>query len=139
MSPVAPDVIGIVLRDEDFWPHLKQLVKVIKPIVDAIRNVKARDAGLMDCMLELIWCAQAMIRIPADPEDDIGFTMHAWAVFNRRFHAMDTSTHSLALFFHLLCRKLAISQAANGQTIEFMITTALGIAKQWKWSKVQAN
>jgi ABC-type uncharacterized transport system permease subunit len=40
---------------------------------------------------------------------------------------------------HLLCRKVAISQAANGQTIEFMITTALGIAKQWKWSKVQVN
>jgi hypothetical protein len=59
------------------------LVKVIKPIVDTIGNVEARDAGLADCMLELIRCAQAMIRIPADPEDDIGFTMHAWTVFNK--------------------------------------------------------
>jgi hypothetical protein len=82
LSPVAPDVIGIVLRDKDFWPHLKQLVKVIKPIVDAIGNVEAHDAGLTDCMLELIRCAQVMIRIPTDPEDDIGFTMHARAVFN---------------------------------------------------------
>jgi hypothetical protein len=74
---VAPDVIGIVLQDEEFWPHLRQLVKVIKPIVDAIGNVEARDTGLADCMLELIRCAQAMIHIPADPEDDIGSTMHA--------------------------------------------------------------
>jgi hypothetical protein len=52
---------------------------------------------------------------------------------------MDTNTHSLALFLHPLCWKLAISQAVNGWTIKFMITTALGIEKQWKWSKVQAN
>jgi hypothetical protein len=50
---------------------------------------------------------------------------------------MDTNTHSLTLFLYPLCQ--AISQAANRQTIKFMITTALGIAKQWKWSKVQAN
>jgi hypothetical protein len=83
--------------------------------------------------------AQAMIRIPADLEDDIGFTMHAQAVFNKQFHAMDTNAHLLALFLHPLCQKLAISQAVNRQTIKFMITTTLGIAKQWKWSKVQAN
>jgi hypothetical protein len=58
LSPVAPDVIRIVLQDKDFWPHFKQLVKVIKQIVDVIGNVEARDAGLADCMLELMWCAQ---------------------------------------------------------------------------------
>jgi hypothetical protein len=60
---VTPDVIGIVLWDEEFWSHLRQLVKVIKPIVDAIRNIKAHDTGLADCMLELIQCAQDMIHI----------------------------------------------------------------------------
>jgi hypothetical protein len=139
LSPVVPDVIATVLCDTDFWPYLKQLVKVVKPIVDVIGNVEARDARLADCMLELIRCAQAMIRIPMDPEDDVGFMMHAQAVFNRRFHAMDTNTHSLALFLHLLCRKLAISQVENGRTFEFMVTMALSIAKQWKWSKQQAN
>jgi hypothetical protein len=52
---------------------------------------------------------------------------------------MDTNTHSLAIFLHPLCRKLAISQAANGWMFEFMVTMALSIAKQWKWSKQQAN
>jgi hypothetical protein len=36
LSPVAADVVSIVLCDEEFWPHLKQLTKVIKPLVDAI-------------------------------------------------------------------------------------------------------
>jgi hypothetical protein len=139
LSPVTLDVIATVLCDTDFWPHLKQLVKVVKPIVDAIGNVEARDARLADCMLDLIRCAQAMICIPADPEDDVGFTMHTRAMFNQRFHVMDTNTHSLALFLHSLCQKLAISQTANGWTFEFMVTMALSIAKQCKWSKQQAN
>jgi hypothetical protein len=58
------------------------LVKVIKPIVDVIRNIEVHDTRLTDCILELIWYAQAMNHIPADPEDDIRFTMHAQAVFN---------------------------------------------------------
>ncbi|KAN0081360.1 hypothetical protein V8E55_008984 [Tylopilus felleus] len=31
-----------------------------------------------------------------------------------------------------MCRVLAISQAANGRSFEFMVTTALSIAKQWR-------
>jgi hypothetical protein len=92
-----------VLCDEVFWPCLKQLTRVIKLLVDVIGNVEARDASLADCMLELICCAQAMIHIPSKPDDDVGFMMHAQSVFNRRFHSMDTSIHSLALFLHPLC------------------------------------
>jgi hypothetical protein len=80
------------------------LVKVVKPIVDAIGNIEAHDARLADCMLELIQCAQAMICIPVDPEDDVECTMHVQAMFNQQFYVMDTNTHSLALFLHPLCQ-----------------------------------
>jgi hypothetical protein len=139
LSPVASDVVSTVLCDEEFWPHLKQLTKVIKPLVDAIGNIEARDASLADCMLELIRCAQAMIRVPNEPDDDVGFMMHAQSVFNRRFHSMNTNIHSFALFLHPLCRKLAISQAANGRSFKLMAETAFGIAKQWKWTKERAT
>lgn len=89
-------------------------------------------------MLELIRCAKQMSQLPLDADDNVGFWQHAKAVFNRRFHAMNTKHHSLALFLHPLCRKLAITQAASGRSIEFMIKVALDIAKQWNWDKIKA-
>jgi hypothetical protein len=139
LPPVAPDVVTTVLCDELFWPRLKQLTRVIKPLVNAIGNFEAQDTSLADCMLEFIRCARAMIRIPSEPDDDVGFMIHARSVFNRRFHFMDTNIHSLALFLHPLCRKLAISQAANGRSFKLMAETAFGIAKQWKWMKERAR
>ncbi|KAN0082875.1 hypothetical protein V8E55_008670 [Tylopilus felleus] len=79
-----------------------------------------------------------MSQLPLDADDDMGFRQHAKAVFNRRFHAINTKYHSLALFLHPLCRKLAITQAASGRPIEFMIKVALDIAKQWNWDKIRA-
>lgn len=90
-------------------------------------------------MLELIRCARTMTRLDLLEDDDVGFWMHAKLTFNRRFHKMDTSLHSLALYLHPLCRRLAISQVANGRTYTFMEKTALTLAKQWKWSKQTAD
>ncbi|OAX41345.1 hypothetical protein K503DRAFT_863931 [Rhizopogon vinicolor AM-OR11-026] len=38
-----------------------------------------------------------------------------------------------------MCRKLAISQAANGRSFKFMVEIALDIAKQWRWSEQLAK
>ncbi|KAF9234431.1 ribonuclease H-like domain-containing protein [Melanogaster broomeanus] len=46
--------------------------------------------------------------------------------------------HSLSLFLHPMCRRLAITQAASGRSLEHMIKTALEIAKRWKWDKDKA-
>jgi len=54
LSPVAADVVKIVLADPDYWPRLKQLIKTMKPIVDTIGNLESREASLADCMLEFI-------------------------------------------------------------------------------------
>lgn len=139
LSPVAPDVISIVIRDEEFWLGVEQLIKTMKPVVDTIGDCETREASLALCMLELIRCARKMSQLALDPSDNTSFWMHAKHVFNHRFHEMNTNHHSLALFLHPLCRKLAISQAANGRSFEFMATTALSIARQWKWSKADAK
>lgn len=119
--------------------HLNQFVKTTKPLIDAIGNLESRQATLADCMLELIRCARTMTRLVLVPdEEDVGFWMKAKSVFNRRFHEMDTSVHSLALFLHPLGRRLAISQVANGRTYEQMVKTALEIAKRWRFSKEAA-
>ncbi|KAF9231857.1 hypothetical protein BU15DRAFT_90811 [Melanogaster broomeanus] len=111
----------------------------MKFIVNAIGNMESCQSSLADCMLELIRCAKQMSQLQLDPEDDVGFWMHAKNTFNRRFYAINTNYHSLALFLHPMCRKLAITQAANGRSMEFMIKVALEIAKHLKWDSPTAT
>ncbi|KAH7905944.1 hypothetical protein BJ138DRAFT_1225824 [Hygrophoropsis aurantiaca] len=139
LSPVVPSVIQIVMRDDEFWPAMDQLIKTMKPVVDTLGNCESREASLASCMLEFIRCAKKVSQIPLDNSDNIDFWNHAKSVFNRRFHAMDTSVHSLALFLHPMCRKLAISQVANGRSFQFMVQTALSIAQQWRWNEDEAK
>ncbi|GLB43923.1 hypothetical protein LshimejAT787_1501070 [Lyophyllum shimeji] len=130
LSPVAADVVAIILYSPDFWEKIRQLLKFVKLIVDAIGNVEARDANLADCMLELLRCSKALLEVKREDGDDINFALHARAVFNRRFAIMDTDHHALALFLHPLCRKLAVSTAVKARPFEKMVKIALDIAKQ---------
>jgi hypothetical protein len=137
MTPVATDVINIV-QNPAYWQQVEQLLKTVKPIVDAIGNLESREANLADCMLELIRCAQHMYQVRIDDGDDIIFLNYAKLVFNHEFHSMNTDLHSLTLFLHPTCRNFAVSQAANGRTFEFMCKVALGLVRQWGWSSVDA-
>ncbi|KIK76488.1 hypothetical protein PAXRUDRAFT_169799, partial [Paxillus rubicundulus Ve08.2h10] len=137
-SPVAPDVVDIILHERNYWKRLEQFIKTTKFLVDAIRNVESCQASLADCMLELICCTKQMSQLKCDNDDNFGFWMHAKSVFNKQFHAINTDYHSLALFHHPMCRKLAITQAASGRSLEFLIKVALDVAKCWKWDKVKA-
>ncbi|KXN82464.1 hypothetical protein AN958_02533 [Leucoagaricus sp. SymC.cos] len=129
LSAVPNDIITTVLNDSEFWSQLGQLIKVAKPIVDAIGNLESREANLADGMLELIHCAREMIQIPFDAnEDDHDFWIHAKKVFNYQFYSMNTPIHSLALFLHPLTRRFAISQAASGCSMQFLSKTALEVA-----------
>ncbi|KAG1830604.1 hypothetical protein EV424DRAFT_1578558 [Suillus variegatus] len=124
LSPVAPDVIAIVLRDLDFWAAIDQGIKVAKPI-------ESRKSSLASCMIGLICVAKAISQLPLEESDNFDFWLHVKTVFNRRFFAMNTKIHTLALFLHPICRKLAISQ--------FMVETALDVAKQWRWDEQLAK
>ncbi|RPD67877.1 hypothetical protein L226DRAFT_548734 [Lentinus tigrinus ALCF2SS1-7] len=123
---------------ETFWPLLNQFIRTTKPLVDAIGNVEAHDATLADCMLELVRCVHTMTKLRATDDKDHSFLMHARSTFNRLFHQMDTKYHSLALYLQPLCRRLAISQVANGRSFAFMEKAAVEIVKKWRWGKLKA-
>ncbi|KAN0101263.1 hypothetical protein V8E55_001247 [Tylopilus felleus] len=108
-SGVAAPVIHIIIRDDEFWPAIVQLIKTCKPLVNMIGDSETRDASLASCMLELIRAARKMSQIALDDGDHAGFWMHAKQVFNRRFHVMNTDYHSLTLYLHPMCCKLATS------------------------------
>ena len=129
----------VITHGGTFWPTISQFIRTVKPLVDAIGNVESREATLADCMLELIRCARTISRLTLTDDENVGFWLHAKKVFNRRFREMDTPLHTLALYLHPLCRRLAISQVASGRDFAFMEKTALDLAKQWKWSKTRAT
>ncbi|KAF8192079.1 ribonuclease H-like domain-containing protein [Pholiota molesta] len=122
LSPVARDVVTVMLQ---------QLLRFVKPLVDAIGNVEGRNVNLADCMLELLRCSKALSEVKTEPDDDIGFSLHARAVFNHY--------HSLALFLHPLCHKLAVSTITKARPFEKMVKSALDIAKQWRWTESRAR
>lgn len=139
LSPVATDVIDIVLHNSDFWKRLQHLIKFLKPLVDAIGNIESRNTNLADCMLELLRCARTLQKLETAPTEELDFSFHARTIFNRRFQTMDTNIHSLALFLHPLCRRLAVSHIVKGRSLDAMIHTALQIAHKWRWQQARAG
>ncbi|KAG1807686.1 uncharacterized protein BJ212DRAFT_1303393 [Suillus subaureus] len=138
-TPVAADVIKTVIHTPNYWNYLDQMVRTTKFIVNTIGNIENRDCNLAECMLELICCAHKMSTLQLDDGDDSTFFTHAKSVFNCRFHSINTKYHTLALFLHPMCHKLAVTQAASGCPFEFMVKVALEVALQWKWSKAKAD
>ncbi|KAJ6628795.1 hypothetical protein B0H10DRAFT_2209241 [Mycena sp. CBHHK59/15] len=125
--------------DVDYWNKLDQLIRVCKPLVDAIGNLESRDVTLADCMLELIRCARHMASFEVTSDDDLGFVDHARSTFTHEFHDMNTDIHTLALFLHPRCRKLTLSQASKAKTFQQICQTALQIARTWNWDSNQAG
>ena len=134
LSPVNKDVINIVL-DGDHWRQNDQLIRICKPLVDAIGNLESRDTTLADCMLELIAAERAITTIQLKPDDDPAFTQHAQNQVRRRFHEMNTTLHWFALFLHPLARALAISSAPHSRTLKHAYDFAFDVAERWNWSK----
>jgi hypothetical protein len=83
-------------------------------------------------MLELLRCAFALDTVKLEEGDDKDFLNHACAVFNQEFKTMHTELHTLALFLHPLCRKLALNQSIKEQTLDSIMDSAIKIAMQWK-------
>jgi len=54
LSPVAADILNIMLHDLEYWQQPNQLIKVTKLLVNAIGNLESQEASLANCMLELI-------------------------------------------------------------------------------------
>ncbi|TFK57795.1 hypothetical protein BDN72DRAFT_782853, partial [Pluteus cervinus] len=52
---------------------------------------------------------------------------------------MNTDIHTLALFLHPKCRKLAVSHDAKGRTLGQISETALNVVQSWGWSKELAE
>ncbi|KAF7354485.1 DUF659 domain-containing protein [Mycena venus] len=118
-SAVAEDVINTALRTPNFWPLLRQVTRVEKPIMACWSFSVAPEH-----------CQKSML----EDDEDAGFLAHAKEAFDRRFIKIATPVHWLALFLHPPWRKLALSgDSAKGQgkSLNFMLNAAFKIAQQW--------
>ncbi|KAL7281205.1 hypothetical protein ACG7TL_004513 [Trametes sanguinea] len=137
-SVIKTDVVKAVI-DPAHWQRNAQLIRVCKPLIDAIGNLESRDATLADCMLELIDAARQVATLTIEQTDDLGFTWHAQRVIRKGFHDMNTDLHWFALFLHPLGRRLAISSAEHSRTVKDAYRIALDLAKRWNWSESLAK
>ena len=138
LSTVHTDIVNAVLSPTH-WRLTSQLIRICKPLVDAIGNLESRDANLADCMLELIWAARQIATLPQEDGDDPAMTQHAQTVVRKGFHNMNTDLHWFSLFLHPLSRSLAISSATHSRTIEKAYEFALDLASRWNWSEESAT
>ncbi|KAG1807648.1 uncharacterized protein BJ212DRAFT_1303365 [Suillus subaureus] len=76
LSPVAADVIVIVLRDPDFWAAIDQGIKVAKLIVNLIGDKESCESSLALCMLGLIHVAKTISQLPLKDSDNSNFWLH---------------------------------------------------------------
>jgi hypothetical protein len=128
-----------VVNDDGHWSYVRQIIKICKPLVDAIGNLESREANLADCMLELLRVGKVLAELKPDSDEDEGFFKHARAVFNQEFEAMNTEVHLLALFLHSLCKRLAINENESKRTVQAMKRATLKIATQWQWCEADAK
>ena len=130
LTPVNADVVATVLNPRH-WELNDQLIRLCKPLVDAIGNLESRDATLADCMLELIWAERQIATFTTKEGDDITLTQHAQNTLRKSFHEMNTDLHWFALFLHPLARTLAISSATHSRQLAKAFEFALDLAQRW--------
>ena len=82
LSPISQDIITLTLANNNHWMKLNQIIKICKPIVDAIGNIESCDCNFTDRMLELIQCAHHIRQVEFLEGEDVGFWAHAKSVFN---------------------------------------------------------
>lgn len=133
LSPIPAEVSAIVLNPAH-WHLNEQLIRLCKPLVDAVGNLESRDATLADCMLELIWAERQIATVSSKDTDDIAFTQHAQTSIRTGFHKMNTDLHWFALFLHPLARTLAISSATHSRQLDHALYYAAHLVAKWGWS-----
>ena len=136
-TPVSAEAVRLVF-DPKHWNMNAQMIRYCKPLTDAIGNTEARDALLADCTLELLKVAQIYENLPVEEGDDKGFAEHACRTFMDAVHDIITEIHFLALYLHLLCRKLALGQSTYSRTFSDVCRIALGLAERWGWLQAAA-
>jgi hypothetical protein len=57
-------------------------IKVMKPIVDLIRDEESHDLSLASCMLGLIRLTKTISQLPIEDGDNVDFWQHTKAIFN---------------------------------------------------------
>jgi hypothetical protein len=129
-TPVSADVLEAVFNSEH-WTYNKQVITIIKPLVDLIGNLESQDATLADCMLELLKNARHMERLKTEEGHNPALTAHAKTVFVKDFHNINTDLHCLALFLHPAGCRVAIGKGPGLRTLNELISVALGVAKKW--------
>lgn len=139
MTAVNKQVVQTVLFAPHHWSLNQQLIRICRPLVDAIAVSESDDATLADCMLELIYAHHTIDSMEALDSDNREFLEHAQLVVREQFHSMNTDVHWLCLFLHPMCRKLAVSSAPHSRNVRDACLIAAKLAIRWGYTEEQSR
>ncbi|CAG8651720.1 6821_t:CDS:1, partial [Cetraspora pellucida] len=125
--------IKTIINDRYHFASNDALVKVIKPVVDAIERLESQDATLADVFKELIYIHLEISKLDIPIS---GFKAHALAVISQRAKEFSDDIYFVALFLTSTYKKMAISKYMNEDNL---LHACLKLAKCWKFNKKDSN
>ncbi|CAG8583635.1 3790_t:CDS:2 [Cetraspora pellucida] len=122
-SKIDNNVIKDIIYNKYHFATNDMLMKVVKPVVDAIGRLESNNSTLADIFKELIhiYYELSSLQVPID-----GFQEHALAVINKCVREFESNIYFIALFFSPTHKKLAVFKKMNGDKI---ICASLELAK----------
>ncbi|CAG8720486.1 10884_t:CDS:2 [Cetraspora pellucida] len=131
--PKIKDEIKSIVNDRYHFASNDTLVKVIKPVIDAIGRLESREATLADVFKELIYIHLEISRLDIPI---IGFKTHALIIISKRAREFSEDIYFIALFLSPIYKNIAVSRHMNS---DHLLRECLKLAKAWNFSKNDAN
>ncbi|CAG8448340.1 13750_t:CDS:2, partial [Cetraspora pellucida] len=127
--PEIKENIKAIINDRYHFASNDALIKVIKPIVDAIGRLESRDTTLADIFKELIYLHLEISKLDIPIS---GLKAHALAVISQRAKEFSDDIYFIALFLFPPYKNMAISNYMN---IDCLLCECLELAKAWNFDK----
>ncbi|RIB25224.1 hypothetical protein C2G38_1956745, partial [Gigaspora rosea] len=133
MYPKIKDDIRAIIDNRYYFASNDTLIKVIKPVVDAIGRLESREVTLADIFKKLIYVHSEISNLDVPI---MGLKSHALAIISNIAREFSDDIYFIALFFSPTHKKIAISRYMNEELIK---RGCLKLAKAWKFTKNDAS
>jgi hypothetical protein len=134
-TPSMSDAVIQVIKDRDHFTANQSLVRLLKPVIDAIGNLERADTTLSDIWKELLNVYKSIRDVEVYSRFEL-FKSHCLNVIQSQTKVFHEEIYVIAFFLHPAYRRVAVSKKHSLSDVGQMI---LRLAKSWKLTKSEAS
>jgi hypothetical protein len=134
-TPSIPQAVIKVVDDRDHFTANQTLVRLLKPVVDAIGNLERSETTLADIWKELLNTYKNILQVDVYTRFE-PFKVHCLDVLHAQTKVYHEEIYVVAFFLHPAYRRVAVSKK---HSVEDMIQMILRVAKYWKFTRSDAS